>query len=124
MHFQPELNPNQNTITACGADGIKINHILHTSAVIVTPDEAVQNFEASSPSDLTRELFEQIAKVSPEVVLVGTGARQTFLPPAQLSPLIAARIGVECMGSDAAARTYNVLMGEGRRVLAVMLVPK
>ena len=57
----------------------------------------------------------------PEVLLVGTGNRQRMLPHATLLPLLLAGIGVECMSTQAAARTYNILMAEGRQVIAALL---
>ena len=56
-----------------------------------------------------------------DVALVGTGAEIAHLPPAFRTTLEAAGIGVEIMSSPAAARTYNVLLGEGRRVALAML---
>lgn len=61
------------------------------------------------------------ALVKPEVLLLGTGARQRFPSPAVLRPLLQAGIGVEVMDTQAAARTYNILMAEGRRVVAALL---
>ena len=58
---------------------------------------------------------------APEVLLIGTGPRQTFLRPDVLRPLLALGIGVETMTTQAAARTYNILMSEERRVLALLL---
>ncbi|TDR32214.1 Mth938-like domain-containing protein [Hydromonas duriensis] len=123
MHFQPELNPHLNTITACDHDAIKINQTPYASSIWVTPEGEVKILEASHFSELTEELFETVSKATPEVVLVGTGSQQHFIHPAKLAPLNRARIGVECMSSQAACRTYNVLMGEGRRVLALILLP-
>ena len=57
-----------------------------------------------------------------DVLLVGTGAEIAPVPAAFRAALEAAGIGVEVMNSPAAARTYNVLLGEGRRI-AVCLTP-
>jgi uncharacterized protein len=58
---------------------------------------------------------------SPELVLLGTGPRQRFPRPALLRPLIEARVGFEVMDLQAACRTFNILVGEGRRVAAALL---
>jgi uncharacterized protein len=55
------------------------------------------------------------------VLLIGTGPRQVFLRPDVLRPLLALGIGIETMTTQAAARTYNILMSEERRVLALLL---
>ncbi len=59
----------------------------------------------------------------PEVLLIGTGRITAFPAPAILETLANAHIGFECMDSRAAARTYNILMAEGRDVSAAMLLP-
>jgi uncharacterized protein len=59
----------------------------------------------------------------PEILLIGTGRTTAFPDPAILDALAKAHIGFECMDSRAAARTYNILMVEGRDVSAAMLLP-
>jgi uncharacterized protein len=58
---------------------------------------------------------------APEVVLIGTGERQHMLPPSVTLPLHRVGIGIEAMTTQAAARTYNILMSEGRRVVVALL---
>ena len=67
--------------------------------------------------------FEAMLALTPEVVLLGTGSRQRFAHPRLHACLSAARIGLECMDTGAACRTYNILMAEGRRVLAALIPP-
>ena len=57
-----------------------------------------------------------------EILLIGTGENQGFLPPTTMAQIYQAGIGVECMNSGAAARSYNVLISENRRVLALILL--
>ncbi|MDO9358812.1 MAG: Mth938-like domain-containing protein [Polaromonas sp.] len=72
--------------------------------------------------DLTEQHFSQLAETRPEMVIFGSGSRLRFPPPAFLRSLMAARIGVETMDTVAACRTYNILAGEGRNVLAALLM--
>ena len=65
--------------------------------------------------------LEALLALEPEVVLLGTGARQVFLPPRQLAPFYRKAVGVELMTTDAACRTFNVLAAEERRVVAGLL---
>jgi uncharacterized protein len=58
----------------------------------------------------------------PGVILLGTGERHALLPPRLMAVALTRGIGIECMRNDAAARTYNVLLGEQRPVLAAFLV--
>ncbi|MFM7050416.1 MAG: Mth938-like domain-containing protein, partial [Polynucleobacter sp.] len=74
--------------------------------------------------DLSEDHFSMISALLPELVIVGTGKKQVFLNPKILQPLIKAKIGFEMMDSQAACRTYNILMGEGRKVLAAILLEK
>ena len=73
---------------------------------------------------MTEAHFAQILADAPDVVILGTGERQRFVHPKLTAALTMRRIGVECMDSQAACRTYNILMGEGRKVtLALILAP-
>jgi uncharacterized protein len=66
--------------------------------------------------------FEVIAGLEPEIVLLGTGGRQRFPRPSLLRSLLARGVGVEIMDTAAACRTYNIIMLEGRRVAAALLL--
>ena len=72
--------------------------------------------------DLTEEHFTQLAASQPELVIFGSGARLRFAPPALMRGLMQERIGIETMDTLAACRTYNILAGEGRRVIAALLI--
>ena len=72
--------------------------------------------------DLTEEHFTQLAASEPELVIFGSGARLRFAPPALMRGLMQERIGIETMDTLAACRTYNILAGEGRRVIAALLI--
>jgi uncharacterized protein len=109
-----------NTVTAYGPGFIEINKVRHTSAVVLTPARVdpwpVTSFEALAEGD-----FERLRALDPEVVLLGTGARQRFPHPRLSRALAEARIGLEAMNTSAACRTYNILMAEGRKVVAALL---
>ena len=72
--------------------------------------------------DLTEEHFTMLAATQPELVIFGSGARLRFPPPAFMRALMQRRIGIETMDTLAACRTYNILAGEGRQVIAALLV--
>jgi len=73
--------------------------------------------------ELTPEHLADIFDAPPEVLLIGTGRTTSFPDAAVLEALEAAHIGIECMDTRAAARTYNILAAEGRHVSAAMLPP-
>ncbi|MBG6076234.1 Mth938-like domain-containing protein [Polaromonas sp. CG_9.11] len=71
---------------------------------------------------LTAEHFAVLADMEPELVIFGSGTRLRFPPPAFLRGLMEQRIGLETMDTLAACRTYNILAGEGRHVIAALLI--
>jgi uncharacterized protein len=111
-----------NTVTAYGPGFIEINRVRHQRSVVAMPDAPVESFAAASFDALLPEHFEALAGLRPDVVLLGTGSHQRFPHPRLTRTLAQARIGVEAMDTQAAGRTYNILMAEGRRVLAIFLL--
>ena len=82
------------------------------------------DWNCASFENLTEEHFTQLAASQPELVIFGSGARLRFAPPASMRGLMQKRIGIETMDTLAACRTYNILAGEGRRVIAALLIEK
>ena len=72
--------------------------------------------------ELTENHFTQLVATQPELVIFGSGTRLRFAPPAFMRALMQSRIGIETMDTLAACRTYNILAGEGRRVIAALLI--
>lgn len=134
-----------NTVTAYGDGYIEVNQVRFSHAVAFGPEGPVAEWPVDSADQITSALLRQAAGLpeaasdplafldepatapalppnAPEVLLIGTGARQRFLRPEVLRPLLGGGIGIEVMDTQAAARTYNILMSEGRRVV-VALIP-
>lgn len=109
------------TVTAYDEDGVEINMKRFDHSLTVMPETAPTQWPVSSFDALQTEHFEQIAASSPDVVILGTGGRQRFAHPRLTTPLTSRRIGVECMDNQAACRTYNILMGEGRKVALALI---
>jgi uncharacterized protein len=121
MKMRADRIEGQNAIARHGPDGVVVNGIEHTASVVVPWDGAVTPWNAPSFESLSAEHFAELAALRPELVLFGSGARLRFPSAALLRPLIEARIGVETMDTAAACRTYNVLLAEGRSVVAALL---
>jgi uncharacterized protein len=66
--------------------------------------------------------FALLAEMGTELVIFGSGSRLRFPQAAWLQALIERRIGVETMDTQAACRTYNILVAEGRNVAAALLI--
>ena len=80
------------------------------------------DWDCSAFDKLTEDHFTRLAATQPELVIFGSGNRLRFAPPAFLRLLMKNRIGVETMDTLAACRTYNILAGEGRQVIAALLI--
>jgi uncharacterized protein len=80
------------------------------------------DWRCSRFEDLSGEHFDRLAELAPELVIFGSGQRLRFVAPYLLRGLMARRIGVETMDTIAACRTYNILAGEGRHVVAAFLL--
>ncbi|MEW5942578.1 MAG: Mth938-like domain-containing protein [Pseudomonadota bacterium] len=113
---------NQNIITGYGNDHVMINRERHERSLILLPDRMVENWEAEDFAALTAAHFEAIASLAPELVLLGTGPTLRFPSPALSQALARANIGLEAMDTPAACRTYNILMAEGRKVAAALII--
>ena len=95
----------------------------HRESFVVAPDALVNAWAPGGFEALSEDDFARVASLSPEIVLLGTGAQQRFPHPRLYRALTDAGIGVEVMDSAAAARTYNIIAAEGRRVAAAILLP-
>ncbi|WP_334133487.1 Mth938-like domain-containing protein [Tepidimonas sp.] len=120
MKFQPDRIDTV-AIQAHGPGWVVIAGRRYVHSVIVSA-AGVQPWDCASLSELTPAHFARLADATPEVVLFGSGRRLRFVAPELLRALLERGIGVETMDTMAAARTYNVLAGEGRRVLAALLI--
>ena len=109
------------TVTAYDDNGVEINAHRFNYSLLVLPEVAPAAWPVTDFEQLTAEHFAQIDAAGPDVVILGTGARQRFVHPRLTSVLTARRIGVECMDNKAACRTYNILMAEGRKVALALI---
>jgi uncharacterized protein len=81
----------------------------------------LSDWQVAGFAELTLAHFERLRALQPEVVLLGTGDKLQFPAAELLAPLIQAQIGVEVMDRAAACRTFNLLAGDGRNVVAALL---
>lgn len=113
-----------NTVTGYGAHYVDVNLVRHESSILLLPDTPVQAWPVTAFDALAPEHFELVLEQTPELVVFGSGARLRFPHPRLTAALAARRIGVETMDFMAACRTYNILMAEGRRVAAALLIER
>ena len=101
--------------------GIRIADQLCSSALIVSANRLITDWPVSRAEEIGIQDLEQILQLEPEVVLIGTGQRQVFLPPELLMYFYKRSVGIEIMNTQAACRTFNVLVSEQRNVAAALL---
>jgi uncharacterized protein len=109
------------TVTAYDDNGVEINAVRYSHSLIVLPETIPAAWGPASFENLNADHFAQIAATEPDVVILGTGARQRFVHPRLIQALTERRLGVECMDNQAACRTYNILMAEGRKVALALI---
>ena len=123
MKIEREQAEGRNLFTGYGAGYVEVNRMRHTQSLVVSGERVVTEWPARSVDELAADHFAAILELAPEIVLLGSGATFRFPDPARLAPLREARVGVEVMDTPAACRTYNILLGEGRQVVAALILP-
>lgn len=122
MKLQPDLHPDTHIVSAYGLGYVEVNGVRHTRSCVFGSHLPPQDWAVPAFEALTEAALQPLLSESPEVVLIGTGLRQRFPAASVLRGLVAAGIGWEVMDTAAACRTYNILAGEGRRVVAALIV--
>lgn len=127
MKLQPDRLDVQ-SILGYGAGWVGLGHKgvaekIEHSIVIGSRGERFA-WECERYEDLTADHFAALIATQPELVIFGSGNRLRFPKPVFLRALMQHRIGIETMDTLAACRTYNILAGEGRQVIAALLIEK
>lgn len=114
---------NGHLFTAYGPGYLAVNGQRYAHPLLVYTDRPPRAWAVTDFAVLTPEELAPLRENSPEIIVFGTGAQQQFPGPGLLRTLAGSGIGFEVMTTAAGCRTFNVLAGEGRRVLAAMLLP-
>jgi len=126
MKFAEDHNSSRYKITGYDSNGtergVEINGKTFKQSFILSPMELISDWQPQDLSSLAIEHFADLYKMNPEVIILGTGQIQTFPDREILKYLVQNRIGYEIMDTHAACRTFNVIMAEGRNVVAGMLI--
>jgi uncharacterized protein len=114
--------PGRYPIDSYGNGGFRFAGMSHRGSILALPS-GVLAWAPRVPADLTPDVFEPVLKEAGEIrtLLIGTGQDVVFLPEALRWHLREARIGIDVMQTGAAARTYNIMVGENRPVAAALL---
>ena len=92
------------------------------SSVIITPSIVINNWPPQTFTDIATHHLEQILEMKPELILLGTGRKQHFPDTNLFLSTAKLNIGLEIMDTGAACRCYNILLQEGRKVAAALLM--
>ncbi len=112
----------QNIFSGYGDGYVMINQIRHEKNMIVFPDQLIEHWPVASVSALSHEHFDEILARKPEIILLGTGAQLRFPDYTLMARILQTRTGFEVMDTQAACRTYNILVEEGRQVAAAIIL--
>jgi uncharacterized protein len=109
-------------IRAYAPGRINVSETLLTKSFIVAREQLIEDWAPQRFEDLTAESLKPALALEPEILIIGTGKQQHFLPGESMAALSRGGIGVEVMDTAAACRTYNVLLSEDRKVVAALLM--
>ncbi|KAG1461428.1 hypothetical protein G6F57_014140 [Rhizopus arrhizus] len=106
------------------ADGrsARVNDQALGSSFFLTPDQLVEHWPVKQAAELQLADLEPILALNPALIVLGTGDRQVFPPAVVMAACLSRGIGLEVMNNPAAARTFNILAAEGRKVAAAFIL--
>ncbi|HEY0802161.1 MAG TPA: MTH938/NDUFAF3 family protein [Steroidobacteraceae bacterium] len=122
MRFTQDSSSGINVIRGYGAGELRVNENVYRGAVILSASTVIAEPNIQNLNDLIAVGASRAFALAPEVVLLGTGALQVFPAASFSAQFLRAGIGFEAMDTGAACRTFNVLAGEQRQVVAMLLL--
>lgn len=114
--------PAPDALNAIGPASSRIRQEVLNRSLIITPEHLIRDWQPQVLNELEAAHMQVLVELKPEVVLLGSGGRFAWPETAALAGLMRANIGYEVMDTAAACRTYNILMSDGRRVAAALLM--
>jgi uncharacterized protein len=122
MRFTQDQTSSVNVIRGYGPGMFRVNEDVFSATVIIGASVIRTESAVLGVTDLRDTHVTRILTLEPELVLLGTGARQEFPPASFGAQFLSVGIGFEVMDTGAACRTFNVLVGEQRRVVALLIL--
>lgn len=121
-----KLHPDRNdglTVTGLAEGWIAVNGERHTTHLLLDSRGGCTACQLDTQAPWDSAAMTTVVNQTPELLILGSGRQQRFPPPQALRELMSRRIGFETMDTAAACRTYNILAGEGRHVMALLVLP-
>ena len=122
MQLTEHRNERQLFVRKADAGSVTIIDREYARSLLIDAEQVIEDFPPRRVEELDAAAIQKVLALEPAVVLLGTGARITFPPAAVLAEFLKRGVGLETMDNAAAARTFNVLAGEGRNAVAVFLL--
>jgi len=126
--FQADISPDvvagTPLVRAYGDDYFHLGNERYHDAIMLHQGAIIAPWQAHNVAELSLDDIQAVLDQPPEIFLLGTGRRITFPPEVIVSALSTAGIGFEFMDSRAAARTYNIIVSEGRTISACLFLPQ
>lgn len=125
MQLNHELPDYAFSLRSADGQTARVNDRTLSASFILSPQQLIEEWPVRESATLTPDDLAPLLALQPEVILLGTGERQVFPPAAVMAACLRQGVGLEVMTNAAAARTFNVLASESRKVVAgFLLVPR
>ena len=123
MDVTPLVDSDVKVVRAVKPGEIIVNDQIYTQSIILFSN-TVLPLEVKGVQDLNPDALLSLLEEQDDIdlLLIGTGERQEFIPPSIRAPFSVKGVGIEFMDTQAACRTYNVLIADGRRLAAVLMI--
>ena len=120
MKFSEDHNGTEYKITGYDDQSIRVNDKNFDFGFIITPYQFIHDWQVQCYADLEVKHLDALFDLKPNVILLGTGKKQIFPSKDILRAFVDSGIGFEIMDTQAACRTFNILMSEDRNVAAAI----
>jgi len=121
MQLQEHTPENHFYVHSLGPEAIQIAETRYSHSLILSPDQGVASWPVNSIGELETHHLQPILDWRPDVVLLATGRRQRFPERSIQIEMLRNNVGLEVMTLESAARTFNILASEDRRVVAALI---
>ncbi|TDR22654.1 Mth938-like domain-containing protein [Marinicella litoralis] len=111
-----------NIIKSAAADSCVFESQTYHHSIIIPFNGEVMACDLISVDELNQQIVQQLCDYHPEVIILATGSSIIFPTTELLDPLVKLNIGLEVLHNEAAARTFNILLAEDRKVVCLMLL--
>ena len=109
------------TIKEIDAKSIKIGDKQINHSIVLSPTKIIGKWSRNNVKKLTLDDFKNIITITPDIIILGTGKNLIFPPRELIFQMAKLDIGLEIMSTQAACRTFNLLISEYREPIAILM---